>query len=121
MNNWLKMGIDIVHAVSYKFPIANLIITAIRAIVEKKNDGISNKSVITVVEEMAKSKWNNLNSDKVLRIVNIINEEDNKIQSIAPEKMEAWEQDLEVMQEELNQADKKLSTEEFMKMKEVKI
>lgn len=73
MNRWLKM---ITTAVASINPVAGLVISGINAIVEKKEDGISNDSVFEVIKAMAKSKWNSLNSDKLSRIMDIINEKD---------------------------------------------
>ena len=106
MNNWLKIGINVIQAVSFKNPIVGIVIIAIKAIVAKKNDGISNKSIIDVVSEMAKSKYNNLDTDKVLRIMDIINEKDK------------LDEDLEEVAEELKQGTNKLATDTFLKAKE---
>jgi len=79
MNNWLKMGIDIVTTVATTVnPMAGLIMSGISAVVQKKDDGISNESVMGVVQSMATSTWNNLDADKVKRISEIVFEEEIK-------------------------------------------
>lgn len=79
MNNWLKMGIDIFTTVATTVnPMAGLVISGIQAVVQKKDDGISNESVIGVLQAMGTSTWNNLDSDKIKRITEILFEEELK-------------------------------------------
>lgn len=69
MNAWLNMGLDILSTVAKTVnPVAGLVVSGIQAIVEKQDDGISNDSVITVLEEMGKSTWNNLTPNKIEQI-----------------------------------------------------
>lgn len=72
IKNLVKGALEIAEMVSIKNPIAFLVIKAIRGIVEKKNDGISNDSVIDIVRESAKSTWNDLDVEKVEQITEII-------------------------------------------------
>jgi hypothetical protein len=73
IKNIFKTGLEIAELVSIKNPIALLVIKAIKSIVAKKEDGISNESVVEIVKESAKSKWNDLNEHKVSQIIEIIN------------------------------------------------
>ena len=74
MNKWLEMGLNVAEFVASRNPIASVVITSIKAVVEKANDGITDKSVKEVLEEMALSKYNSLNDNKLRRIIEIINE-----------------------------------------------
>lgn len=79
MNNWLSMGIDIVKTVATTInPVAGLVVSSIQAVVQKKDDGISNESVIGVLQAMGASTWNNLDSDKIKRMTEILFEEELK-------------------------------------------
>ena len=73
--DWLKIfntGAEVAKMVSMTNPIANIAITTIQGVVNKANDGISNKSVFEVVKEMAKSSYNDLTQPKVEAIEHII-------------------------------------------------
>jgi hypothetical protein len=65
--------------VAIKNPIANLVLRALEYIIEKKQDGISNDSVIEIIKTSARSTWNDLDDEKVEAIINIINSK-NEIQ-----------------------------------------
>lgn len=77
MANWLKLGIDIITTVATTVnPMAGLIVSGISAVVEKRNDGISNDSVMKVIGEMGLSTWNNLTPQKIEAMNVILNMSD---------------------------------------------
>ena len=79
--NWLNIFnsvTEVAKVVAHANPIATIVISGVQAVVNKANDGIGNESVSSVVAEMAKSKWNDLDQDKLVRINNIIFEDEAK-------------------------------------------
>lgn len=75
------VGLSIFELLAKKNPVALLVINGIRAIISKKDDGISNKSVVQVVAEMGKSSWNDLDNDKVKKISDIVYSNEQGVQN----------------------------------------
>lgn len=82
LSKFFANGLDLAAAIMSKTPIASLVIGAIKAIVAKVDDGISNKSVIEVVKEMAKSTWNDLSEEKVVYIAEIVTMDEEKFAAL---------------------------------------
>lgn len=70
---WLNKGLDVAKLLTIGTPIG-AVISVVDAVVEKVNDGVSTQSVKNTLLSMSKSKWNNLNADKLARINSILDE-----------------------------------------------
>jgi len=97
MNIWgiLDGGLDIAKMViGASNPIAGGVIGLIDMVVEKKADGVSNNSVMKMLESTAKSTWNNLDDDKLSRIRDIIFEKEVSNAENFPNELENIQQEL---------------------------
>lgn len=70
---WLDKGLDVAKLLTIGTPVG-AVISVIDAVVEQVGDGVSDKSVKDTIFAMSKSKWNNLNEDKLKRINAILDE-----------------------------------------------
>lgn len=72
--NLLGVGIDIAQLVITKGTPIGACLHIVERVIESHTQGVSDLSVIKTIKTMAKSAWNNLDDDKVKRIIAIINE-----------------------------------------------
>jgi hypothetical protein len=72
-------------------PVAKAIIGGVKEIVAAKGTGVSNTSIVQVVTAMSKSKWNDLGSDELKEIAEIIGEDMHlDLKTDAAEKDTGW-------------------------------
>jgi len=71
----IKNVVDSAALLAEDKPVAKAVIGTIDEIVETKETGITNSSVIEIIGSMAKSKWNDIEKEDIVKISEIIGED----------------------------------------------
>lgn len=75
--NWLNIFgsvVDVAKNIAGATPVGAAL-HIVSAVVDSADNGVSNESVVTTIETMAKSSWNDLTPEKVARMKAILNED----------------------------------------------